>query len=211
MSRTSLSLATALCAAVLAGCASTTRLDAQWVDGQAPSPAMRGQRVLIACEAYDITIQQICLDRLAAEVSARGATAISAPEITDVPRGQPVPVERYVALARANNVSTIVSSTVSVADRQVNQGGGISVGLGGFGIGGGSGNVSGGVGVGVSVPVGGGQVTVGYASDTRITSAGTGRMLWSGKATSPASRDVGEQMASLARTLLEAADKAGMF
>jgi hypothetical protein len=36
-------------------------------------------------------------------------------------------------------------------------------------------------------------------------------MLWSGKATAPGSRDVGEQMSSLARTLLEAADKAGMF
>jgi hypothetical protein len=210
MNRTSLSLAAALSAAVLAGCA-TTQLDAQWIDAQSPSPAMRGQRVLVACEAYDITIQQICLDQFAAEVTARGATAISAPVITDVPRGQPVPVERYVALARANNASAIVSSTVTLADRQVSPGGGVSIGLGGFGYGGGSGNVSGGVGVGVSMPVGGGQVSNAYAADTRITSANTGRMLWSGKASSPASRNVGEQMTSLARILVETADKAGMF
>ena len=101
--------------------------------------------------------------------------------------------------ARANNASAIVSSTVTLADRQVSPGGGVSIGLGGFGYGGGSGNVSGGVGVGVSMPVGGGQVSNAYAADTRITSAGTGRMLWSGKASSPASRNVGEQMTSLAR------------
>jgi hypothetical protein len=205
MNRTSLSLAAALSAAVLCGCASTTRLDAQWVDAQAPSPALRGQRVLVACEAYDITVQQLCRDQLAAEVTARGATAVSAPEITDVPRGQPVPLERYVTLARANGAAAVVSSTVTLADRRVSEG--VSLGLGGFGIGGG--NVR--AGVGVSVPVGGGQVSTGYASDTRITAAGTGRMLWSGKATAPASRDVGEQMSSLARTLLDAADKAGMF
>src|SRR3990170_7087498 len=80
MNRTSPSLAAVLCAAVLAGCAGTTRLDAPWVDAQAPSPALRGQRVLVACEAYDITIQQLCQDQLAAEVTARGATAISAPQ-----------------------------------------------------------------------------------------------------------------------------------
>jgi hypothetical protein len=116
-----------------------------------------------------------------------------------------VPLERYVTLARANGAAAVVSSTITLADRRVSEG--VSLGLGGFGIGGG--NVR--AGVGLSVPVGGGQVSTGYASDTRIASAGTGRMLWSGKATAPASNNVGEQMSSLARTLLDAADKAGMF
>jgi hypothetical protein len=197
--------AAAVLAAALAACASSTKLDAQWADAQAASPALRGAKVLVACEAYDTTIRQICMDQLAAEVTARGATAVAAPEIADVPRGQPVPVERYVSIARASGAAAVVSSTVVIADRQVSQG--VSVGLGGFGFGGG--NVRGGL--GVSVPIGGGQVSTAYQSDTRITSVASGRMLWSGKATAPASRDVGEQMASLARTLLDAADKAGMF
>mgnify|MGYP006138207681 CR=1 FL=1 len=36
---------------------------------------LRGQRVLIACEAYDVTIQQLCQDQLAAEVTARATNS----------------------------------------------------------------------------------------------------------------------------------------
>ena len=191
-------------AATLAGCAST-RMDAQWLDPQAPTLAMRGKKVLVACEAYDTTVRMLCQDQLAAEVAARGATPVAAPEMSGIPPGQPVPAERYMASARASGASAVIASSITLADRQV--GSGLSIGLGGFGIG--TGRVRGGV--GVSLPVGGGDVTSAYASETRISDVASGRLHWTGKATAPASRDVGEQMSSLARTLLEAADKAGLF
>jgi hypothetical protein len=200
-------LTTCLAAAsaiVAAGCAST-RLDAQWLDAQAPPLELRGSKVLVACEAYDVTVRQLCQDQLAAEVTARGATPVVAPEMSGIPPGQPVPAERYLASARASGARGVIASTVTLADRQV--GSGMSIGLGGFGIG--TGAVR--AGVGVSVPIGGGEVSSAYAAETRISDTATGRMRWSGKATAPASRDVAEQMSSLARTLLDAADKAGVF
>ena len=51
----------------------------------------------------------------------------------------------------------------------------------------------------------------GYSASARITSAETGRLLWTAKASSPPSGDVNGQLAELARTVMAAAGKAGLF
>src|SRR5205823_4069955 len=81
---------------------------------------------------------------------------------------------------------------------------GFTVGLGGFGFGGGHF----GGGVGVSAPIGGGQVTTGYAADTRLTDAGSGKLMWTAKASAPPSQDLQAQLTELTRAVFGAADKA---
>lgn len=192
-------------ALLLAGCAST-RLDAQWVDPQLGSAtSLRGAKVMVACEAYESVVKQICQDQLAAEVTARGATPVRAPDIANPAPGRPMPAEQYFAAAREAGAKAVLSATVMLAARDVSPG--MSIGIGGFGIG--TGRV--GAGVGVSVPVGGGQPTTGYATDNRITEVASGRLLWTAKASTPPSSDINAQLGSLAKTALGAAEKAGLF
>lgn len=201
-----LPLAAALVPALLlVGCAST-RLDAQWVDPQLGTAAsLRGAKVLVACEAFESVVKQICQDQLAAEVAARGATPVRAPEIANPEPGRPLPAERYFAAARESGAKAVLAATVMLAARDLSPG--MSIGIGGFGIG--SGRVGGGV--GVSVPIGGGQPMAGYATDNRITEVASGRLLWSAKASTPPSSDINAQLGSLAKTALGAAEKAGLF
>jgi hypothetical protein len=93
---------------------------------------------------------------------------------------------------------------VTVADSS--SGSGVTLGVGGVSIGG-----SGGVGVGVSVPVGGGRTERGYALDSRLTDAASGRVLWTAKASARPSADVGTQLAELTRAVFEAGDKVPLF
>ncbi|MBC7973936.1 MAG: hypothetical protein H7138_03050, partial [Myxococcales bacterium] len=65
-----------IAALAVAGCASGPQLDAQWSDPQLGSSYLRGARVLVACDAAELVVRQICQDQLAGEVVARGATPV---------------------------------------------------------------------------------------------------------------------------------------
>jgi len=184
-------------AAWLAGCAST-QLDAQWVDPQWAPGSLRGARVLVACEASEAVIRRICQDQIASDLVARGATPVLAPD------GAPDDAA-YAQAARAAGARAILTQQVAPYGSTVSPG--FTVGLGGFGFG--SGGFGGGV--GVSAPIGGGQVTTGYAANARLVEAGTGRLIWSAKASSPPSHDVQTQMMELSRAVFAAADKSGLF
>jgi hypothetical protein len=67
------------------------------------------------------------------------------------------------------------------------------------------------VGVGVSGPVGGGQVTMGYAANGRVTDAGSGRLVFSASASASPSSDVQLQLDGLAKAVFSAADQSGLF
>jgi hypothetical protein len=192
-------------AAALAGCAST-QLDAQWTDPQRGVVSLRGARVLVACEAVEAVIKRLCLDRLAEEVVARGATPVIAPQ-SDLERG-PLRApndEPYLAAARAAGARAVLAA--SVAPTTTRAGPGFSVGLGGFG----SIGAGGYGGIGVSAPIGGGRRVAGYSANARITHAESGRLLWTARASSPPSSDVNSQLAELAHTVLEGAGSAGLF
>lgn len=199
--------AAAACAvgtALLTGCAST-RLDAQWSDPQLAANTLRGARVMVACEAYDLVVKRICQDQLAAEVTARGATPVIAPDTTNPAPGRPLGDEQYLVAARSASARAVW--THYVAPAAASGGSGVSVGLGAFGIGGGS--VRGGV--GVSVPVGGGQSSFGYSVNSRVTDARSGRLLWTAKASAPPSNDLHMQLNELTKVVFGAADKAQLF
>lgn len=189
-------------ASLLVGCAST-QLDAQWRDPSLGPTFLRGARVLVACDAYELVVRQICQDQLAAEVTARGATPVF------LAPGFPVATDRAIdqqllPAAREAGAKAMMVMTVAVAVNEVSSP--FTIGIGGFGFGG-----SGGVGVGVQAPVGGGRVTSGYSANGRVTDVPTGRLVWTAKATSPPSSDLNAQMGELSKTVLAAADKAGLF
>ena len=189
---------------LLAGCAST-RLDAQWSDPQLSANQLRGARIMVACEAHDLVIKRICQDQLAAEVVARGATPVIAPDTTNPAPGRPLGDEQYLNAARSAGARAVW--THYVAPAAASNGSGVSVGLGAFGIGGGS--VRGGL--GVSVPVGGGQTSFGYSLNSRVTDARSGRLLWTAKATAPPSNDLNLQLNELSKAVFGAADKTQLF
>ena len=189
--------------AVLAGCASGPQLDAQWSDPSAGRNLLRGARVLVACDAAELVVRQICQDQLASEVVAHGATPVF------VAPGTPIVTDRsldaqLLPSAREAGAKAVLVMTVAVAVQDVSPG--LSIGIGGFGFGSHSAG-----GVGVAAPIGGGRVTSGYAANGRLTDATSGRLVWTAKATSPPSSEVEAQMRELSRTVVGAADKAGLF
>jgi len=192
----------AAAAALLAGCASP-QLDAQWSDPSIGPSFLRGARVLVACDAFEVVVRQICQDKLAAEVLARGATPVF------LAPGFPVATDRSVdaqllPAAREAGAKAMMVMTVAVAVQDVSQP--FQIGIGGFGFG-----SSGSAGVGVSAPVGGGRVTSGYSANGRVTDVPSGRLVWTAKATAPPSSDINAQMSDLSKLVLGAADKAGLF
>ena len=138
--------ASAAVAVLLAGCAST-RLDAQWSDPQLAPGSLRGARVMVACEAYDLVIRRICQDQMAAEVTARGGTPVAAPNTTNEAPGRPLGAEQYLPAARNAGAKAVMTHYVTQADVSVSPPSSVSFGIGGFGFGGGGGAVSTGVGV----------------------------------------------------------------
>lgn len=190
-------------AALGAGCAST-RLDAQWSDPQSAGATLRGTRLLVACEARDLTLRQLCEQRLADEVSAGGGQAMSASAVPALAAMAAPTAEAYVDAARAREAAGVLVVQIAAAD--VQQGSPVSLGIGGFSIGG-----SGGLGVGLSVPVGGSGLQVGYQASGRLVQVAGNRLMWTGRATSPASTDVPGQLDELTRALFEGVRKAGFL
>jgi hypothetical protein len=190
-------------AAAIAGCATGPQLDAQWSDASLGPSLLRGARVLVACDAQELVVRQICQDQLASEVVARGATPVFVPPETPIMTDRSIDAQ-LLSAARQADAKAMMVMTVAVAVQNVSSP--FTIGIGGFGFG-----SSGGAGVGVSAPVGGGRVSSGYSANGRVTDVSSGRLVWTAKATSPPSADVNVQMNELSRAVLGAADKAGLF
>jgi len=187
----------------VSGCATGPQLDAQWSDPSLGPNLLRGARVLVACDAQELVIRQICQDQLASEVVARGATPVFVPPETPIMTDRSVDAQ-LLGAARQAGAKAMMVMTVAVAVQDVSPP--FTIGIGGFGFG-----SSGGAGVGVSAPVGGGRVSSGYSANGRVTDVSSGRLVWTAKATSPPSGDLNVQMTELSRAVLGAADKAGLF
>ncbi len=206
---TSVSHTSGVAAAALAlsiiGCASTT-LDAQWSDPQFSGTSLRGARVLVACESSDLAVKRICQDQFASELTAHGATPVIAPDDTQpsATRG----VDRYLPVARSAGAKAVLNAAVAPDAFAVSPGPSVGFGIGGFG---GSGRVGTGVGVGVSMPVGSGQSNMAYVANSTLTDVASGRAMWTAKASTPAASNVNTQLGELAKAVVAAAQKAGLF
>jgi hypothetical protein len=194
-------------AVFFAGCAST-KLDAQWIDPQFKGRSLLATKVFVVCEATDVAIKHVCQDRVAAQVTAVGATPVKGPETDNsTPAPQPV-ADPYLPAAREAGANTILSTAVTPDATIVNPGPSIGFGVGGFGGGGGAYRAGS---VGMSVPVGAGQVITGYAANTTLTDVATGRLMWTARATTPPSKDINMQVTDLAKAVLDGAKKEGFF
>lgn len=199
-------LLAAAAAAFLAGCASGP--EATWSDPQLGAKPLQGARVLVVCEAAETTLQQLCLDRMSEEATARGLTPVRPAQPPAAAGGVGRGAEAYVGAARTAGATALLLTSVTPDSGQVSRPSPFSIGIGGFGFGGG--HV--GAGVGVSVPIGGGGYASnpGFAANSSFTEAGSGRLLWSAR-TSTTTSDFNAGMGTMARTLMEAAEKAGVF
>lgn len=175
-------------------------MEAQWKDKELVSgTSLAGQRVLVACEAADLTLKQLCEEHVASQVVARGATPVRVEELVN-PTG-----DAYLPAARSTGSAAVLVVQVSPAAARVS--GPVSIGFGGFGFGGGGF----GGGLGVSVPVGGGQTTVGYAASAKLIQVSNGRLMWTGRASAPPSSDASQQLRELAMVVLGGAAQSGFF
>ena len=191
------------CAALLAGCASTV-VDTQWRNVELPPNYLRGATVLVSCETGDDVLRRICEERVTADLRLRGATPVL-PAPGSVPPPQPgVADAQYLPAAASSGAKAVLSVTLGASSASVSPG--VMLSIGGFGFGRSSGG-----GVGVSAPIGGGQVSNGYSANGRVTDVASGRLMWSARASAPPSSDVNAQLAELSKSVLDAAEKAGLF
>ena len=193
-------------AGLAAGCA-TTEVSVQWSDPQFKGRSLRGEKVLVVCEAPDVAMRGNCQDDVAAQLRAAGATPVigSDPGLTV---GPPPANDATLAAARAAGAKAIFGATIARDVTVVGGGSSIGFGFGGFSVGGGSGRSAG---VGVDVPVGGGRTTSGYKASMVLTDVASVRLMWTGTITTPPSDHVDEQIHELARVGVEAAQEAGFF
>jgi hypothetical protein len=192
-----------------AGCASTTRLDSQWSDPAASPTSLQGAKVLVVCDADEAPLRQICQDQMRSEVTARGATAVAFDDadrnIAGTAASASKPTADYVGIARDRGATAVLRTRAMTSVSRPDSGVSLGFGLGTFGSGVG-------LGVGMSTPVGGGgNATVGHAAETSITDVRSGKLMWTGRATTAPSKEVNKQMAELATALLAGAQKAGWF
>ena len=192
--------------ALLSACASTPPISAEWTDpGLGPrSGLLRGATVLVSCEAQDIAVRNVCTDQLAAEVTARGATPIRVPSDAQVAVDRAIDPQLVPAARRLNaRAVLIVTLTPAATD---SGGSGLSFGIGGFGFGRNSGG-----GLGLSGPVGGQRVETGFSANGRVTDVSSAKLVWTASAVAPPSSDLAAQFGALSVSVLNSAEKAGLF
>jgi hypothetical protein len=209
---------------LVAGCAST-QIGAQWVDTQYAKQSLQGTTVLVACEAQDTTVRLLCESKFAARLAALGAKPLSDPRLAAAapagatPAGATLPGATPGAQA---NAAAVRAAAKEVGARSVLQVSlrpdysapsatpSFSFGIGGFGGSGGGarGGVGGGVGVAVPVGASGGA---GMAGSSTLVDVASGRVIWSARATAPASSDLSAQVDELAAVSINALQQAGLF
>jgi len=196
--------------ALLAGCA-TTQVNVQWTEPEFKGRSLRGEKVLVVCDAPDVATQRVCQEQVAARIAAAGATPVIS-QNAGLTAGPPPTNDATLVAARGAGAKAIFGIIVGADVTVVNPGPSIGIGVGGFGGSGGyrGGTVTGGS-VGIGFPIGGGQATTGYAANMVLTDAATVKLMWSSKVTTPASSNVAAQMGELARVGVEAARGAGFF
>jgi hypothetical protein len=199
----------AACAVVGAGCA-TQKVDDTWADPQFTGRSLIGAKVFVVCQASDLAVRRICLDQMASELVAFGATPVQGPDPGDSISNTEPATDSFMAAARGAGASAILRARLlQDSSAVVDSGPQFGVGIGGFG---GSWGRGGGVGVGVQVPIGNRPPpSSGYTANGAFTDVQSGRLMWTAKASTGPSQDVNEQVGTLAKRVLQAAQKSGLF
>jgi hypothetical protein len=192
----------------LAGCASNN-IQAQWSDPAFAGHSLHGEKVLVVCDARETAIQRVCQDRMTARLAASGVVPVTSPDTDKLAPDAAQANAAVMATARSSGAKAVWRSTVAPDATVGTPGPTLGFGMGGFGGGSGAGGV--GAGVGVGVPVGPDRVETAYGANLVLTDIESGKVMWTSKVTTPASRDLNAQIDNLAQTGVEAAQKAGML
>jgi hypothetical protein len=192
----------------LSGCASNN-IQAQWSDPAFAGHSLHGEKVLVVCDARETAIRRVCQDRMTARLAASGVVPVTSPDTEQLTPDAAGANGGIIATARSSGAKAVWRSTVAPDATVGTPGPTVGFGMGGFGGGWGGGGV--GAGVGVGVPVGPDRVETAYGANLVLTDIESGKVMWTGKVTTPASRDVNGQIDKLAQTGVEAAQKAGML
>ena len=200
-----------LCGLLVTGCASTA-IQAQWADPLFAGRSLRGATVLVLCNAQAPAIQHICQDQIAARMLMSGIRPIMA-TAADLATAQGEQIaDKIFAAARRAGANAIWAATIAPDVTVVSPGPTIGLGIGGFGTSGGWHRSSGvGGGIGVGLPIGSEQVNTAYAADMTLTDIETGRLIWSSRLTTPASKDITEQVTQLVEVGVKSAQQAGII
>ena len=160
--------------------------------------------MLVACEAPDPTLRRVCADRLAAKLAGLGALPVLAADSEASPSDT-----ELLQAARAAGAGAALRARISPDSTQVSTAPTFGIGIGGIG---GGYRAATGVGIGMSAPIGAGAPpSTGYAASAGLFDVGSGKLMWSGRASAAPSSDVGGQLDTLAVLLLDAARQAGFF
>ena len=158
--------------------------------------------MLVVCESEEQVVKQMCQDRVAAELRSLGANTAVMPHSDDAAS------VRLAEEARAVKARAIFNTKLSPDWPRYGGGSGVSVGVG---MGGGFGRGAFG-GVGVSAPIGGAaRVSQGYVANASLSDAATGRLMWTGRASTYRSTDIDWQVDSLTKAVVSGAQQAGFF
>jgi hypothetical protein len=187
---------------LMAGCAGS-QLVAQWNDPQFAGQPPRGAKVMVACQAPELTLRRLCIDRMTEQLLTAGMQPVPAPD--------PAPPDEATLMRVAQSAGAVAlwRTTISPEVAAVAPSPSIGIGIGGFGGGYRSG---GGVGIGMSAPIGGGgPAQTGYGASAALSDVASGRLMWSGRASASPSSDVNQQLAKMSAQLLEGARQSGLF
>jgi hypothetical protein len=192
----------------LAGCASNN-IQAQWSDPAFAGHSLHGEKVLVVCEARETAIKNVCQDRMTARLAASGVVPVAPPDLNQ-PSSDAQSNESIMTAARNSGAKAIWRSTVAPDATVASPGPSVGIGVGGYSGGGWNGGGVG-TGVGVGVPIGPESLQTVYGANLVLTDIESGKIMWTSKVTTPATRDVNSQIDNLAQTGVEAAQKAGML
>ena len=196
---------------LLVGCA-TTQMNAEWRDATFAAATLKGHRFVVLCRSNDDTLRRVCEDQWADRLGAQGVVPVRSYSIGGFPWASADSSAEMRAALRANGAAALATMSLALSDvAMVNSGPQIGVGVGG-GSGGGyrGGGFSFG-GIGFSVPLGGGTVTQGLHAASTLVDVASGKLVWSGNASAPASSDVPGQVSALTQITTEALRKAGLI
>ena len=192
---------------LLVGCASDN-IQAEWTDPEFAGHSLRGEKVLIVCEANAEAVRRICQQQLTTRLTAAGVIPVATEVGGTVSPGTPESNSNLIAAARHGGAKAVWRSTVAPDATVGKPGPTIGFGVGGYGAAGGGVRRAG---MGVAVPVGPEQVQTAYGANFVLTDVTTGRVMWTSKVTTPVSSNVAGQMDNLAQSGVAAAQKAGML
>ena len=197
-------------AAMLAGCA-TTQIDAEWRDPTLGAGSVKGT-LLVVCRAPDEAMRRVCEDQWAGRLQEQGIAHVLSYSIRGFPWASLDTSDEMKSAARSSGAAALASMSLHRSDLAVViSGPQVGVGIGG---GSGGGHRGGGFsfgGIGISLPIGGATTSQGLGANSSLLDVASGKLVWSGSASTPASGGMTAQLRALAQVTIDAMRKAGVI